>query len=81
MTHPNVLISAGIDPDVYRGFAFGVGIERTLMFRHGISDMHDIVEGDIRFAHQFARQFSKTFPPKSAIRPPKARSAESESHA
>jgi phenylalanyl-tRNA synthetase alpha chain len=67
MTHPNVLIAAGIDPNLYRGFAFGVGIERTLMFRHGISDMHDIVEGDIRFAHQFARQFSSTFPSRASV--------------
>ncbi|MDR2538889.1 MAG: phenylalanine--tRNA ligase subunit alpha [Bifidobacteriaceae bacterium] len=53
MTHPNVLRSAGIDPEIFRGFAFGIGIERTLMFRHNITDMHDIVEGDIRFAAQF----------------------------
>lgn len=53
MVHPNVLRAAGIDPDVYSGFAFGMGIERTLMFRHGISDMHDMVEGDVRFSTQF----------------------------
>jgi len=38
---------------VYSGFAFGMGIERTLMLRHGIADMHDIVEGDVRFSQQF----------------------------
>ncbi|MEE6274090.1 phenylalanine--tRNA ligase subunit alpha [Georgenia wangjunii] len=53
MVNPTVLRSAGIDPDVYTGFAFGMGIERTLMLRHGISDMHDIVEGDMRFSSQF----------------------------
>jgi phenylalanyl-tRNA synthetase alpha chain len=53
MTHPNVLKSVGVDPDVYNGFAFGLGIERTLMFRHNILDMHDVVEGDVRFAGQF----------------------------
>lgn len=53
MVNPNVLIACGIDPDVYQGFAFGMGIERTLMLRHGISDMHDIVEGDVRFSQQF----------------------------
>jgi phenylalanyl-tRNA synthetase alpha chain len=53
MVHPNVLLATGIDPDVYSGFAFGIGIERTLMFRHFIQDMHDIVEGDVRFSRQF----------------------------
>jgi phenylalanyl-tRNA synthetase alpha chain len=53
MVNPNVLRSAGIDPDEYTGFAFGMGIERTLMLRHGIADMHDIVEGDVRFSTQF----------------------------
>ncbi|GIG27113.1 phenylalanine--tRNA ligase subunit alpha [Cellulomonas denverensis] len=53
MVHPNVLRAAGIDPDVYSGFAFGMGIERTLMFRHSIADMHDMVEGDVRFSTQF----------------------------
>lgn len=53
MVNPNVLRACGIDPDVYSGFAFGMGIERTLMFRHGITDMHAIVEGDIRFSAQF----------------------------
>jgi phenylalanyl-tRNA synthetase alpha chain len=52
MVNPNVLRSCGVDPDVYSGFAFGMGIERTLMFRHGIADMHDIVEGDVRFSTQ-----------------------------
>ena len=50
---PNVLTACGIDPEVYTGFAFGMGLERTLMLRHGIADMHDIVEGDIRFSQQF----------------------------
>jgi phenylalanyl-tRNA synthetase alpha chain len=53
MTHPNVLIAAGIDPEVYTAFAFGMGIERTLMFRHGVKDMRDMVEGDVRFSQQF----------------------------
>lgn len=53
MVNPNVLRSAGIDPDVYTGFAFGVGIERTLLLRHDINDMHDLVEGDVRFSKQF----------------------------
>ncbi|WP_182048993.1 phenylalanine--tRNA ligase subunit alpha [Changpingibacter yushuensis] len=53
MVNPEVLKNAGIDPDVYSGFAFGMGLERTLMLRHGISDMRDMVEGDVRFSLQF----------------------------
>ena len=53
MVNPKVLIACGIDPEVYSGFAFGMGLERTLMVRHGISDMHDIVEGDARFSQNF----------------------------
>jgi phenylalanyl-tRNA synthetase alpha chain len=53
MVNPRVLRACGIDPDVYSGFAFGMGIERTLMFRHGISDMRDMVEGDVRFTRAF----------------------------
>lgn len=53
MVNRNVLRSAGIDPDRYRGFAFGVGIERTLQFRNDVNDMRDMVEGDIRFSQRF----------------------------
>lgn len=53
MVNPNVLKSAGLDPQVYTGFAFGVGLERTLLLRHDINDMHDLVEGDKRFSEQF----------------------------
>lgn len=53
MVNPNVLRSAGVDPDEYQGFAFGMGIERTLQFRTDINDMRDMVEGDIRFSQQF----------------------------
>ena len=53
MVNPNVLRASGIDPEVYSGFAFGMGIERTLMFRNEVSDMHDMVEGDVRFSAQF----------------------------
>jgi phenylalanyl-tRNA synthetase alpha chain len=48
MVHPVVLASAGIDPDRYTGYAFGMGLERTLMSRHGMSDIRDLVEGDVR---------------------------------
>lgn len=53
MVHPNVLRAAGIDAEVYSGFAFGMGLERTLQFRNGIPDMRDMVEGDIRFSLPF----------------------------
>jgi phenylalanyl-tRNA synthetase alpha chain len=53
MVNPKVLIACGINPSEYSGFAFGMGLERTLMVRHGITDMHDIVEGDIRFSRAF----------------------------
>ncbi len=53
MVNPKVLQACGIDTDEYSGFAFGMGLERTLMVRHGIADMHDIVEGDIRFSQAF----------------------------
>ena len=53
MVNPKVLELCGVDTSTYSGFAFGMGLERTLMLRHGIKDMHDIVEGDIRFSQQF----------------------------
>ena len=53
MVNPNVLRSAGIDPDVYSGFAFGMGVERALMFRNDVKDMRDMAEGDVRFSQQF----------------------------
>ncbi|MCI4660101.1 phenylalanine--tRNA ligase subunit alpha [Cryobacterium algoricola] len=53
MVNANVLRSAGIDPEVYSGFAFGVGVERALMFRNDVKDMHDMVEGDARFSQQY----------------------------
>ena len=56
MVNPDVLIACGIDPEEYSGFAFGMGLERTLMFRHTITDMRDMVEGDIRFSRQFGME-------------------------
>jgi len=53
MVNQNVLRAAGIDPEVYQGFAFGLGIERTLQFRNDMNDMRDMVEGDVRFSQQF----------------------------
>ena len=56
MVNPRVLTSCGIDTDRYTGFAFGMGIERTLMFRHGVTDMRDMVEGDVRFTTAFGSE-------------------------
>ncbi|EFV13989.1 phenylalanine--tRNA ligase subunit alpha [Segniliparus rugosus] len=53
MVHPNVLRAGGIDPDVYSGFAFGMGLDRTLMLREGLSDLRDVWEGDVRFTAAF----------------------------
>lgn len=50
VVNPRVLIAAGVDPDVYSGIAFGMGIDRTVMFRNNASDLRDFVEGDIRFS-------------------------------
>jgi phenylalanyl-tRNA synthetase alpha chain len=56
MVNPNVLRACGVDTEVYSGFAFGMGIERTVQFRNGISDMRDMVEGDIRFTTAFGME-------------------------
>ncbi|MBT2554253.1 phenylalanine--tRNA ligase subunit alpha [Arthrobacter sp. ISL-5] len=56
MVNPNVLRAAGIDPDLYSGFAFGMGIERTLMFRNEVGDMRDMIEGDVRFSEHFGME-------------------------
>ncbi len=53
MVHPNVLTACGIDPQVYTGYAFGMGIDRTTMMRYGISDIRDFFENDYRFLEQF----------------------------
>jgi phenylalanyl-tRNA synthetase alpha chain len=56
MVNPNVLRACGVDTAVYTGFAFGMGIERTLQFRNGITDMRDMVEGDVRFTCAFGME-------------------------
>ncbi len=58
MVNPNVLRACGVDPEVYSGFAFGMGLERTLQFRNGIPDMRDMVEGDVRFTMPFGVEAS-----------------------
>ena len=53
VVNPRVLTACGVDNDRYTGFAFGMGIDRTLMFRHGVADMRDMFEGDVRFSTPF----------------------------
>ncbi|WP_374929666.1 phenylalanine--tRNA ligase subunit alpha [Kytococcus sedentarius] len=53
MVHPNVLRACGVDPEVYSGFAFGMGVERALIFRNGVGDLRDLIEGDVRFNTNF----------------------------
>ncbi|MDQ3353342.1 MAG: phenylalanine--tRNA ligase subunit alpha [Actinomycetota bacterium] len=53
MVHPNVFRSVGYDPEVWSGFAFGFGIDRLVMMRHGIDDIRELVSNDVRFLEQF----------------------------
>jgi phenylalanyl-tRNA synthetase alpha chain len=53
MVDPNVLRSAGVDPARYSGFAFGMGLERAAMMRHGIREIRDFIDGDVRFGAPF----------------------------
>ena len=55
MVHPNVLMAAGIDPNIYTGFAFGVGLERVAMLKYGIMDIRDLYTNDLRFLSGFKR--------------------------
>jgi len=55
MVHPNVLSVCGIDPEVYTGFAFGIGLDRLTTTRHKISDIRLLFENDLRFLEQFSR--------------------------
>ena len=56
VVNPRVLVACGVDPERYTGFAFGMGIDRTLMFRHGAEDMRDMFEGDVRFTTAFGSE-------------------------
>lgn len=53
MVHPNVLRGCDIDPEIYSGFAFGMGIERIVMIKYAIDDMRNLYENDLRFLGQF----------------------------
>jgi len=54
MTHPNVLRYGGIDPELYNGFAFGLGLDRLVMMRYGIDDIRHLHSGNLDFSRQFA---------------------------
>jgi phenylalanyl-tRNA synthetase alpha chain len=53
MVHPRVLRNCGIDPDVYSGFAFGMGIERVAMVKYGVPDLRLLYDNDLRLLGQF----------------------------
>jgi phenylalanyl-tRNA synthetase alpha chain len=53
MVHPNVLAAAGVDPEEFTGYAFGMGVERLAMLRYGVSDLRTFFENDLRFLRQF----------------------------
>ena len=56
MVNPRVLVACGIDPDRYSGFAFGLGVERALMLAHGVNEIRDTVDGDVRFSRAFGME-------------------------
>jgi phenylalanyl-tRNA synthetase alpha chain len=56
MVNPRVLVACGIDPDRYSGFAFGLGIDRSVMVRNGVADIRDTLEGDVRFSRAFGTE-------------------------
>ncbi len=56
MVHPNVIENAGIDSNVYGGFAFGVGLDRFAILKYGIDDIRDFYTNDVRFLEQFSRE-------------------------
>ena len=53
MVHPNVLKNAGLDPEIYQGFAFGGGLDRLIMLKTGIDDIRMLYNGDLRLVNQF----------------------------
>jgi phenylalanyl-tRNA synthetase alpha chain len=53
MVHPEILENMGYDPDIYTGFAAGLGVERIAMLRYGVDDIRHFYENDVRFLRQF----------------------------
>lgn len=58
VVNPRVLTACGVDPERYSGFAFGMGLDRTLTGRYDIADLRDLLDGDIRFSSQFGVELS-----------------------
>jgi len=56
MVNPRVLVACGIDPDRYSGFAFGLGIDRSVLVRNGVADIRETLEGDLRFSRAFGME-------------------------
>jgi phenylalanyl-tRNA synthetase alpha chain len=56
VVNPRVLVACGVDPEVYSGFAFGMGIDRSFMFRHDLEDLRPLFEGDVRFSSAFGTE-------------------------
>ena len=56
VVNPRVLVACGVDPDRYTGFAFGMGIDRSFMFRHNLEDLRPLFEGDVRFSSSFGSE-------------------------
>ena len=56
VVNPRVLVACGVDPDRYTGFAFGMGIDRSFMFRHDLGDLRPLFEGDVRFSAAFGTE-------------------------
>ena len=66
MVHPNVIRNCGLDPAVYQGFAFGLGVERIAMLKYGIPDLRTFFEGDTRWLQHYG--FSPLFRPNRAVK-------------
>ena len=56
VVNPRVLVACGVDPEEFTGFAFGMGIDRSFMFRHGAEDLRELFEGDVRFSAAFGTE-------------------------
>ena len=53
MVHPNVLRGVGLDPDVYQGFAWGMGLDRIAMLKYGMPDLRDFFNADVRWMNHY----------------------------
>jgi phenylalanyl-tRNA synthetase alpha chain len=56
MVHPNVIANCGLDPTVYQGFAFGMGIDRIAMLKYGIPDLRSFFDADLRWLRHYGFQ-------------------------